>query len=681
MRKQPAWHEARMRWRSGIRRLGATFLLAATVLANPGAADAQDPADDSVFEETRSPTAIDEAFGPGDGTTVSGLSEGQSVRRNLWDPGVDWERLRRETGLLVDRESLDKSFAFCHEAGVRLWHAERHHCRLKDEIAKRCPELTLACERPAIDDLGAEWDTAWLESLRGLGTALSWLLVVGAVTALAVVIGRNFLAGSPWRERGRSDRRRAAPEAPDLTPGTPAPADVLLARAEAAAKAERFAEAVSLTHAALLVGLDRGGLIRLHRSRTNGDYIRALRGNPEYQAGLRRSARETEAIQFGAARADREGFIRLFQQVTATLARLGPALLVLLLCSATGCEALRHHSADSPYGPLGHVLLERVLRNAGGEPIRRIRPLERVDPGTSLVVVIEDGLSDPEWKTLLDWVRAGGAVLVSGSPKALVDAVGEWPRASRCSAELRHASPGTAGARLYTARREAWNRSETTSAGPAGRLALVRCGADRDYLRSDLLGLGAVYALPDATWFENASLMAGDNAFVLAQIAEVHAGKIELIGPWTGSGAHNPFHALHRVGLTPWLLQTLAMLLAYGLWRGTHFGRPRDPSAPSRRAFSDHALALALWYQRLRASGFALSHYGQWVSDRVRQRSAVGPGEQDLAAALARRTGGNAAEIAGLLAQVRAVSHDSRNEREHLRLMHALERLAKETGV
>ena len=101
----------------------------------------------------------------------------------------------------------------------------------------------------------------------------------------------------------RTDRSRSGPNR--WTPprqqshlaGVPQPPPST--HANSAAAHGDFARAVDDTYAALLRRLDGDGLIEIHPSRTNGDYVRRLGDRPELRAAVREIVREVEGVQFG----------------------------------------------------------------------------------------------------------------------------------------------------------------------------------------------------------------------------------------------------------------------------------------------------------------------------------------------------------------------------------------------
>jgi hypothetical protein len=191
-------------------------------------------------------------------------------------------------------------------------------------------------------------------------------------------------------------------------------------------------------------------------------------------------------------------------------------------------------------------------------------------------------------------------------------------------------------------------------------------------------------ALPNADLLTNAALVVADNAYFWTGLLG-HAGMVELVGPWTGAGTSTPLQAMANTKLTPVLIQILLLLAVLYLWRGAHFGTPRDPPAESRRVFAEHVRALGLIYAKARASRLVLAAYAGWVLDRLRER--LQPGTDGtlhtLAHAVAQRTGRAEGEVMRILVEARtardAMSRADSSP-EDLTVMRELERLLQETG-
>jgi hypothetical protein len=106
-----------------------------------------------------------------------------------------------------------------------------------------------------------------------------------------------------------------------------------------------------------------------------------------------------------------------------------------------------------------------------------------------------------------------------------------------------------------------------------------------------------------------------------------------------------------------------------------------EPVREQRRAFAEHAEALANQYARSKSSGYALEQYGRWAIERIRERVPVR--ERDLHAlahAVARRTGGEPMAILKILVEVQSAGQIQGAPEEHHRTMQALSRILRDVG-
>lgn len=98
--------------------------------------------------------------------------------------------------------------------------------------------------------------------------------------------------------------------------------DSLLGLAEQQAKAGDYRRAFRLVYLAALVALDTGGVLRFDRSKTNWEYLRALRaaGRGDIYAALTPLTREFDHVWYGFGRADASHYARALAQYQALLA-------------------------------------------------------------------------------------------------------------------------------------------------------------------------------------------------------------------------------------------------------------------------------------------------------------------------------------------------------------------------
>lgn len=96
----------------------------------------------------------------------------------------------------------------------------------------------------------------------------------------------------------------------------------LLALAEQQAKAGDYRRAFRLVYLASLVALDTGGVLRFDRSKTNWEYLRALRtaGRGDVYQAMTPLTREFDQVWYGFGRADASHYARALAQYQALLA-------------------------------------------------------------------------------------------------------------------------------------------------------------------------------------------------------------------------------------------------------------------------------------------------------------------------------------------------------------------------
>jgi len=147
-----------------------------------------------------------------------------------------------------------------------------------------------------LNRLAALWDASPLLSRLVYGATI---LVVAALLARAFyVLGTGDRAGA--RRGGRGGRT------------SPAGMDAWRA-AQGEAAAGRYTEAAHLLYRALLEAVSRQEQVRLHPSKTVGDYVRDLRARRSAAfAPFREFARAYETVVYGAGTADRQRYEQLY---------------------------------------------------------------------------------------------------------------------------------------------------------------------------------------------------------------------------------------------------------------------------------------------------------------------------------------------------------------------------------
>ena len=522
----------------------------------------------------------------------------------------------------------DPKYRFCNDADYRLFESQKSDfCSTAEESAAVCPGLLAACGRPAWDEKKTKksdgWSMQWARWLAPLVQVLFWA---------ALAMGLGFLLWNAWKVA-----RSQAPDFSDETKprvpsGVETPLEVhglgltreqLMQLAQQAASAERYKEALLHLYRATLQGLSDLGWVRLRESATCGDYSRLMRRrlNLDEPSSIGSTDDVERAISHLRA-LERERFahqerpaetLDLLERTHALLRRFSGALVILLGFLSQGCGGNGSiELPDSPASPGGTLLFEELIGRHAESSQRRFRRVESVDDETTAVVVMAVDLSEPEWKVLSSWVGEGGALVVVDPPQGFAETFETKVSTKRCEGELL-----TAGQEV---------------SGKADWFAFEEIDSDEDYFLCGELpvilgmewGRGWVTLIASHELLQNARLAEADHASLVMDTLMVDDAHVELLGPWTGRGATSPLQSMIKGQFAWWVLHVLLFFVVAAWGLGRRFGRPSDPPRTHRRAFREHALALAAQYQRVGAHGFALHRFAEWSSEQLRRSGASG---------------------------------------------------------
>ena len=588
----------------------------------------------------------------------------------------------------------DESYRFCHEDRYPMFLRERQWCELVGQENARCPALPAACEagvEPQMTRLGrvprgsvgdgdgaerrgerehavpADQDqrrarrerSAWTlpTALSGLARVLFFLLIAAAVAALVYAIAKNLMKGKATGDDEVDEVDEVkAPDEEHLRQG-PVETDVdrLLRLARAAAQDGKFEDAIEHAYAALLRRLDGDGLIDMHHSRTNGDYVRGLH-NTDTRAKVRAVVHDVERVQFGTNVADVQLFERILQQVLPLVRRVTALALVFCLALANvacgdGARGDGGGLTRSGKSPSGSTAVLEMLRERGADAEYRVKPLTVVGESVNAIIILPGGAPpNGNYEPLLRWVEEdGGRLFILGA--ALPEEIGvSYHEGESYERWLRAAY---AYQYLYEGYDLATPPGEALVADREWRAVLVR-GGDV-YAVQKTLGIGEIFVFADEMMFTNIALTVGDNAELIAQLLS-HEEKIQMVDRWTGAGASSPIASIHDARLTPIVAQLLLLLLLLFLWKGRAFGLLRDPAQATRRSFADHAKALGMQYARSGSSSYALGIYANWAIERLRERvpRSARRSMSALAEAIAERTGGDEKRVLRILVEAQS---------------------------
>ncbi len=478
--------------------------------------------------------------------------------------------------------------------------------------------------------------------MSGFSTVLFFGLIALGAAFIIWLIVRNFVSGDDPDSSEQPPETAASEQDPQPAAG-PVETDVtrLLDSARRAAAAGDYERAIADAYAALLRRLDGDGLIELHRSSTNGDYVRHVASNPLLGAELRNIVRDVETIQFGHGAATRGLFDSLFARILplATQALLF-VLMLLSLTVSSSCDPSTGSEAPAPLakgstGPSGSRALADMLAANGVDVSYRVRPLSELPTEPHTLVLLRDP-TEEQWDELLAWVRnIGGKLVIAGfTPPEHVGMEPVWYVGKRTQLTA------TSGYTDSFGELDLMVPPNSALRVTNEHVHNVLLRGAQPYAATRFLGSGTITLFADDYLFTNLALLAGDNSDFMQGFLSVD-NKVEFCNEWTGAGAVSPLESVHRARLTPVVLQALVLLAILFLFRGIAFGRPRDPRQHSRRSFTDHVRALGLRYGRARASEHVLGLYAGWAIDRLRERFVQGQrtGLAELAEAIAARTG------------------------------------------
>lgn len=635
-------------------------------------------------------------------------------------PNAGLERTRE-----ITREVLhDERYQFCHRADYVLFPNEKAWCPEVGAQSAVCPELPAACagtSKPSGCSRRKSVDASnGLGLLGPIAEVLFWALVIAAVAGLVWVIIKYAVPASA--KDANEDDEDEEPTVADTAAAAVAKqieTDVqrLLARARNSAQSGDFGEAIHQAHAAMVRRLEGDGLIRVHPSRTNGDFLMDLAPQPELRAEVRQVVRAVEGVEFGHEPPSRRSFDTVYERVWALVSRnLGKALLlVLLLGLAFSCDVLnRGDSEDTPSGIHGVIDL---LNRQGAHAKVRVQALTKDLPvGVLALLPGAPALNKETLGALQEWAINGGTLISVGrraDQQCLRQAIGVEVESN---ASTRPLSVGAAfraqlgDLRVVVPTGGSLKLVDEKSAKPTG-IAAECPGIDR--LRSllnqrttilDRDGVpyavaadfrssvesddgaeegGRIIVLADDHLFSNIALTVGDNAHLLVGL--MGESDVEFVNELTGATAETPMASIRHSGLLPFLLQLGAVVMLFLFCQGVRFGTPSDPEIRLRRAFADHVRALGAVYAKAQAARHALASYSAYAYERLRERLQLRGrrGFHLMAESLAARTGQPLAEVARVLAEtyeLRANDTDDRSPAavaQDLQLMKELEALMR----
>lgn len=556
--------------------------------------------------------------------------------------------------------------------------------------------------------------------MSGFARVLFWILLALGVGYIAYLIFKN-------RNDHADEAEEEAPELGEEVEGQLATVidaerkiverDVfrLLERARQAAAKGLYEDAINDTYAALLRRLEGDGAIEMEEHATNGDYVRQLRRHPQIRAEqvetVRAIVREVEAVQFGDIPAEPSIFERVMNRVVPlvknqlfTILGLIFVGLTLTACPKNIFENDEHRGlAGLSTDPLGERALAQLMRRYDIKASHRSASVEDLSgKSEKRAMLLYDGvwINDEEWDILRDWVDEGGTLIIA-SGRSLPDWIDVSYVGSRVDSDNDTLYAAPSEYRVPDGMRTPpYNALVSDDIYSSARPFLIRkidpdcyegeygyeseCDSEA-YAMVSYRGSGQVYVFADDMLFTNASMATANNAAGVLQWLQGDVEHVEIVNEWTGAGAETPLEVVKENHLTPVILQALALLILFYLWKGAAFGRLRDPAGGERRAFSEHVRALGLQYAKARATSHVVGIYSGYILERLFER--VGGrsrgGLNGLAEALSQRTGMAEPMVMRLLVaahSAREGQHVSPGVKEDLEFMRQLSSLLGATS-
>jgi hypothetical protein len=570
----------------------------------------------------------------------------------------------------VETARKQHAYMFCKSPRQPLSFRARTLCGHADSIPE-CSGFAAACNAAAPPS--RHWNLPpWVgEALGAFVRVVAWVLVFGLVLALLVpivrVITRMRKAEAPAEEDDRPNT--VQPALADETALTIRDEDLLLERAGEHARRGENDLAVQLYLAASLCALDKRGALRIGRDRTNGEYVRSC-SEAASKPALRDIVIAVDRVQFGREPATGETVARAADRARAIVRALPAALGVLAMTMLLGCGGVPRssHAGDDP---AGEELLYDLLRAQGFKPDRlhvSLASLSTDDTGAAVIVDLDrTDIDDDTREHLVEWVEAGGSLVLAGYPAT-------WPKEFGASASNAVGSFDAQSraweitAKRLIARKDMADDSDTdddddddtnkdgnlpgvlfSPAFERGKVlrgaSISARGADdiawfddaRSYALAIPHGKGWVVGIADDELLTNAGLArTGNAALAIAILSNANRAEFRIAQPEDGmSPPSTPIAALRRAGLGLGLIHALAAAMVLFLAEGVRLRRPRPSPPPQRRAFVEHVEAVGTLYARTHSAAHALSAYAQFAEERVHAR--MPRGGTDVAAFLASR--------------------------------------------
>ncbi|MDQ1474813.1 MAG: hypothetical protein QOE62_42 [Actinomycetota bacterium] len=269
-------------------------------------------------------------------------------------------------------------------------------------------------------------------------------------------------------------------------------------------------------------------------------------------------------------------------------------------------------------------------------------------PSDATAIVLEPtGLTDDDASALLQFVAAGGRLVIGGSSPFYLDQLRDTPPRWEIAGAQSWRQIDPAFARV----REIDGAGIGSWSTPGSGHPLVGVGSFA-LLTREPVGRGEIYFLADASPLENAYLDTGDNAAFALALAGDAGRPVAFPEGLHGYGASRGWSAIPgrwKVALA--LVAIGAVAFAWSCAR--RFGPPDQQSRELPPARAEYVRALSVSLERTRDRTGALAPAQRWARARLTARAGLGSVADDEAiVAAARSFGCTAEEVNALVAPV-----------------------------
>jgi uncharacterized protein DUF4350 len=281
-------------------------------------------------------------------------------------------------------------------------------------------------------------------------------------------------------------------------------------------------------------------------------------------------------------------------------------VLVVLIALGVLGEAL----GGGPQGPLsssyatnaGGLAAYAELLGREGHPVTQLRTSltrAQLDPASTVVVLDADALLSSEGRRLLDFVKAGGRLLIGGrAPQGTLPAVVSNMPAWTSAAGARE-RPAAGRARTLTGVTEVASAGEGgwSLGSDRGFRALLTDGSGSALLLERSYGRGELDLLADVSPLQNRLLASADNAQLALDLAGGPGRAVSFVESVHGFGEQRGLAALPA----RWWLALACLALAGLLWvlaRARRLGAPEPTPLNAPLPRSDYVEAIALLLRR-----------------------------------------------------------------------------------